>query len=166
MKAKEAIWVAKEKNIETPELTIKGNIIRWPGMMIQLSNVSSVSTTSLELQPFPVLALILLFIGLISFTTNLLLGIVVMAAGIVWIAMWWSSNEERKTTRNLNLMLNSGLNICIRIKDLKFLERVLGVLEQILINGGIGDKNNISINIQNSRFEGNAQVLNDLGINS
>lgn len=133
--------------------------------MVQLSNVSSISMANLTLQPFPKLSILLILVALIGITINPLIGVGLLAIGILWIMVWQADNEERRNTKNLNLMLNSGTNLCIQIKDLKFLERVLGVLEQILINGGVVEQNNISINIQNSTFEGNAQVLNDLSIN-
>lgn len=37
----------KVKSIETKNLMIKGNIIEWPGTMIQLSNISCISTADM-----------------------------------------------------------------------------------------------------------------------
>lgn len=71
----------KEKSIETPELLIKGNIMSWEGMMIQLSNVSCISTAPLELMGFPIGSIVLLFIGIFILEYNAALGMVLVIGG-------------------------------------------------------------------------------------
>ena len=44
-----------DNTIETPSLTIKKNIMTWENTMIQLSNISSISSGNMELIRFPVL---------------------------------------------------------------------------------------------------------------
>ena len=55
-------------------------------------------------------------------------------------------------------------NLQILFINKDFLNRVLSVLEKIIIDGGIGNQN-ISIDLSGSQFAGDAQVLNNLGIN-
>jgi hypothetical protein len=153
-----------EKSIETKELTIKGNIMYWAGTMVQLSNVSCISMSNLMLMPFPKVALVLVLAGCIGFKVNPTVGAALFLVGIGWILYWYSVNESRKKVKNLNLMLNSGINLNIQINNDAFLAEVLEVLQNILIHGGIGKNNNISINIQDNKFEGSSQVLNNLGI--
>lgn len=156
--------MGKEKSIETPELFIKGNIMKWTGTMIQMSNVSYISMASLALEPFRKGIIWVILFGIIGYSIYPLIGIALIVGGIGYVIWWYVENENRKNTKNLNIMLNSGTNLCIQIKDLKFLEKVIAVLEEIIIRGGIGKENNISINISDSQFEGPTSILNDLGI--
>lgn len=64
----------------------------------------------------------------------------------------------------LTICMNSGKNLQILFINKDFLNRVLSVLEKIIIDGGIGNQN-ISIDLSGSQFAGDAQVLNNLGIN-
>ena len=57
----------KEKTVQTPELFIAGNIMAWKDSVIQLSNISSISTVPLALKQFPLWTLIGIFIGLLLF---------------------------------------------------------------------------------------------------
>lgn len=153
----------KEKSIETPILLIKGNIMCWEGMMIQLSNVSCVSATPLEKLEFPKFSLLCLFGGLVSFAANFLVGIFWLIIGCVWIYFWYDTNEKRKLKTVLNVIMNSSDNLCFVVKDKEFLNKILRVLEQIIIDGGVGN-GNVSISIKDCEFSGNAKVLTDVGI--
>ncbi len=54
--------------IETSEseFLIKGNLICWDGMMVQLSNISCISLSALNSPKFPTEIFQLLFYGIIS----------------------------------------------------------------------------------------------------
>lgn len=153
----------KEKSIETPELLIKGNIISWEGTMIQLSNVSCISTSPLELMEFPKLALLFLLGGLMSFRGSAIVGLVLLLAGGAWIYYWYSINEKRKSDTILNILMNSGNSLCFLVNNKKFLNEILEILKQIIIEGGVG-KQNVSINLKGCEITGNAKVLNDFDI--
>lgn len=43
----------QEKSIETPQLLVKGNLIIWEKMMIQISGISYLSEAPLDKLPFP-----------------------------------------------------------------------------------------------------------------
>lgn len=149
--------------IDTPRLFVKGNIMCWDGMMIQLSNVSCISTMSLVRSPFPLYSIALLLIGLFAFKINIFFAILLLAAGAFWIYIWYQTNEERKRNTILNIVLNSGNQLQFTINNKEFLNNVLKVLEQIIIDGGVG-KQDVSINIQGCQITGNASVLNDLNL--
>ena len=151
----------KEKMIETPELTIKGNVIQLPDMLIQLSNVSSISMSNLALKPTPIVPLLLILAAVLFFTVNREVSIIMMIIGGCWIIIWLLENLERSKARNLNIILNSGTILCIQIKDIEFLKKVFNVLKKILIHGGI--EKGVYINIKNSTIKG--EVLNDAKIN-
>lgn len=152
----------KEKSIETPKLLIKGNIMSWEGTMIQLSNVSCVSTEPLEQIEFPKLSILLLVAGFLGLKYNPLIGILLMIGGAAWIYAWYYYNNLRKLDTILNIIMNSGNNLRFIISNKSFLDNVLGVLEQIIIDGGVGGQQNVSINISECEITGNAKVLNDL----
>ena len=59
--------------------------------------------------------------------------------------------------------MNSGSNLQFVISNKSFLDKVLQVLELIIIEGDIG-KQNITINIKGNTISGNAKVLNDLNM--
>ena len=57
--------------------------------------------------------------------------------------------------------MNSGNSLQFLFTNQSFLVKVLHVLEQIIINGGVG-KQNVVINIHGNTISGNANMLNDL----
>lgn len=153
----------KEKSIETPELKVKGNIMSWDGMMIQLSNVSSVSTAPLDQLAFPMLSVLLIFVGIVGLKQELFFGVLLLVLGGAWIYGWYYINNKRKLNTILSIVMNSGSNLQFVISNKNFLDKVLQVLELIIIEGDIG-KQNITINIKGNTISGNAKVLNDLNM--
>lgn len=149
--------------IETPQLLIKGNIMSWYATMIQLSNVSCISTSSLGQTMFPINCVVLFLIGLLMLAFNALVSMIFLGLGVAYIYKWYKDNEERKKRTILNIVMNSGNNLQFVFNDREFLDRVLNVLEQIIIEGGVG-KQNVAINIQGCEITGNAKVLNDLNL--
>lgn len=75
----------KEKTIVTPELSVVGNVMSWKNSVIQLSNISSISTVPLELLPFPTWAIPLILIGTVAFKLSWIAAVVLMASGIIAI---------------------------------------------------------------------------------
>ena len=153
----------KEKSIETPELKVKGNIMSWDGIMIQLSNVSSVSTAPLDQLAFPMLSVLLIFVGIVGLKQELFFGVLLLVLGGAWIYGWYYINNKRKLNTILSIVMNSGSNLQFVISNKSFLDKVLQVLELIIIEGDIG-KQNITINIKGNTISGNAKVLNDLNM--
>lgn len=154
---------SKQMTIETPQLLIKGNIMSWQGTMIQLSNVSCISTRPLTQMPFPAFSIALLLIGLLLFKYNITVSIFSFGIGVAWIYKWYKTNEERKEDTILDVIMNSGDNIQFVFYNRLFLDKVLDVLERIIIEGGVG-KNHVAINIKKCNFAGDAKVLNDLNL--
>lgn len=153
-----------EKNrIETKRLSICGNIMTWDNTMIQLSNVSCLSTAILEDMPFPKYALLLILAGIVMFKFSLWVSLLALALGAGWVYNWYNTNRKRSLQTLLSINLNSGLTLKLLFGDKAFLEDVLRVLEKIITEGGIGD-NNLNIDIFGCKFSGNAQVLNGLNI--
>lgn len=153
----------REKSIETNELKIKGNIMCWNETMIQLSNVSCISTSPIQLEEFPKYSILIVIAGIILLRFNILVSIILLVGGAAWIYIWMNINEARKSETVLNIYMNSGNNLCILFSNRSFLYDVLKVLEQIIIDGGVGEQN-VEINIHNSRISGNARVLDNLNV--
>lgn len=153
--------MGKEKTIETPKLTVKGNIIYWASTMIQISNVSCISTVPLEQMGFPKLTLLLFGIAVLIFKTSPFLGVWLLLGGGIWIIIWLNLNNERKYKTILCISMNSGNTFQILVNDKDFLNEILKVLEQIIADGGI-EQQKLSININDCTITGNAKVLNDL----
>ena len=59
--------------------------------------------------------------------------------------------------------MNSGNNLCILFSNGSFLNDVLKVLEEVIIDGGVREQN-VDINIHNCKISGNAHVLDNLNI--
>ena len=151
----------KEKSIETAQLLIKGNIISCDGMLIQLSNISCISTIALEQLAFPALSIVILLLGFFMLTQKVIVGILLLMVGAAWIYGGYYINNQRKLKKILNIVMNSGNSLQFLFTNQSFLVKVLHVLEQIIINGGVG-KQNVVINIHGNTISGNANMLNDL----
>ena len=154
----------KEKKIETEKFLIQGNILIWESNMIQLSNISYVSTSNLKTLPFPTQSLIIALAGLILLFMIPPAGIVAILVFVAWIFSWYKQNQERSRNINLNILLNSGHAIRMVFRNKEFLQQVLKVLMVIFADGNTHNKN-VSINIKNCTIEENANVLNDLDMN-
>lgn len=85
-----------EKAIETPTLLIKKNIMYWENTMIQLSNVSCISTGNIASAPFPILAALFVLAGFLLFSKSAVLAIVLCVIGAVWLLIWYLENESRR----------------------------------------------------------------------
>lgn len=153
-----------DKCIETKELNISGNIMTWQGTMVQLSNVSYITTQKLNPVKIPWEALILCGVGIVVFTVKAIIGLILLILGGIIFYIWYKENKKRAQSMILTISMNCGKNLQILFVNKDFLNNVLSVLEKIIIDGGIGNQN-ISIDLSGSRFDGDAQVLNNLGIN-
>ena len=153
-----------EKCIETEQLNITGNIMTWQGKMVQLSNVSYITTQKLSPVKLPWSALVLIGLGICMFAFKAVVAFVMIVLGGIIFYTWYADNKKRSQSMMLTICMNSGKNLQILFINKDFLNRVLSVLEKIIIDGGIGNQN-ISIDLSGSQFAGDAQVLNNLGIN-
>ncbi len=150
----------KQNRIYTPQLAIAGNIMSWQNSVIQLSNISSISTVPFELQAFPVWVLLAFLIGMGLFIVSWIMALLVLAVGIVVVGIWYQKNEELKRQRNLVIQMNSGITFNFVFRDLNFLDYVFKVLSTIIAEDNT-DVKNIKINIQNSTISDNAKILPD-----
>ena len=152
-----------EKCIRTMKLNIMGNMMTWQGMLVQLSNVSYITTDELEAIAFPWISIMIIFVGFIFAMISFLFTIVAIALGVGLIYLWYKQEQKRKSSARLTLCMNSGDKLALVFLDRSFLTKVMHVLEKIILEGGIGN-NEITIDLSGAQFHGDASVLNDLGI--
>lgn len=148
-----------EKAIETPSLLIKKNIMTWGNTMIQLSNVSYISSVNRNVLSFPVLTLLMILLGFVFIKSITVLALVLLVAAGAWIYFWYQENEKRKAGAVLTIRMNSGHNLYFTFENKLFLNEVVGALEQIIIDGGANSP--ISINIKDCTITG-SKVLSDI----
>lgn len=151
----------KSKEIRTPELSVAGNVMSWRDTIIQLSNISSLSTVPLELAAFPYWTIIVILVGIFLLQESMAISFVAFGVAAVVIYLWYEKNLELKNQRNLVIMMNSGIVFVICFADKGFLQKVYGVLSTIIAEGNTASKH-IKIDINNSVISGEARILNDL----
>lgn len=152
----------KEKEIDTPELSIAGNVMAWKNTIIQLSNVSSLSTVALDPVAFPLWTILGILIAVVFIPLKLIIvTLLLWIFSAIGIYDWYKKNQEVAKQRNLIIMMNSGKIFVIGFNNKEFLEKVYGVLSSIIAEGN-NSSEHIRININNSTISGEAHVLNDL----
>lgn len=156
-----------ENEINTEKLKIVGNIIKFENSLIQIKNISYITTMKLTKEKFPFLISLIGLLGAVGFikTDYKLLSVLsIIFSGIYIYDQWYRKNRERLTTTVLSIVVNSGNVLEFVVKEKTFLEKIVYVLERIIIENGIEKNSEISINIKDCSFGGDAQVLNNLGI--
>ena len=78
-----------KKSIETKTLKIKGNIMCWDDTMIQLSNVSCISTSPLEQNAFPKYSILMFIVAILLLGRNISVSIILIIGGIAWIYIYY-----------------------------------------------------------------------------
>lgn len=153
----------KELKIGPEKLLIRGNIIAWQDMVIQLSNVSFVSTSEVSAMPFPMYSLIVFLIGIILLYFSLSIGILILILFAVSMVCWYMLNEEHRRGLILTIMLDSGHSFQLIFQNRKFTQEVLKLLMEILTDGNTHDRS-ILINIEDCTIEEKENVINELEI--
>ena len=122
------------KNIETEYLKISGNCMEFKDTVIQLSNISLFSTTDISAAPFPALSIVVILIGLALFNVSVIAALLVLAAGVVWIYLWYSSLQKARELKRLTIVTNSGNTFPIVFIGKTFLSQVINLLTDIVRN--------------------------------
>lgn len=147
--------------IDTPSMYIRKNIMIWENNMIQLSNISCISASDVDDLPYPTWAAVIILVGLVMFKVSALLAIVLLLAGAFVSFQWYTQNQKRKNEAILTIRMNSGSTFYILFNSKTFLQKVLTVLENTIVNGNVPGSVKIDIkdsNIVNSRVLDNAQL--------
>lgn len=142
------IGLAKEKTVETDNLRIEGQLLEWKGVIIQVSNISLITTANLNSTKFPLWTLLAIIIGIALFQFEGLVGLVLIAIAGVVIYLWYADVQRAQNHKYLNILLNSGYTYSILFKNDSFLEEVLKVFSNIFADGSYA-KTNYYIDISN-----------------
>ena len=156
--------------LETTSLTIKGHLLRWNNYVVQISNISLVSSGEKDPPSFPKWILWTTLIGIIIlaygikessgyYSDNelaggmigiaiLLLAIAVIAL-VIWINQVWSCQEEKY----LHIHMNSGSTYSILFKDKEFLEKKVIPMFSKIFEDGAKDNSSFYIDIRNWNIE-------------
>ncbi len=154
-----------EETIKVESLNITHNIMMWDQTMIQISNVSTITTKPRNpVSGYPVAA-ILFFLGLLltQFYFTKVFGFILIAAGI-GIALWcFAENAKRQEQTILTIQMNSGANHYFMVENKNTLNPLLKVLAKIIADGGVGSRS-VSIKMKDCTIQDNAQLFNGVNI--
>lgn len=152
----------KEKVIETDELQIRGHLLRWRDVVIQISNISQIAIGNYPKPPFPLWAVAAILIGMFFWSFNAFIGMIGVLLGGGVIAMWYESWWSRKDHKFLHLYLNSGTTFSFLFEEETFLRKVLDVFANIFEDVERNVNNSITIDIKNCKVSGNGSVIDTL----
>ena len=109
-----------EKCITVDSLNITRNIMMWDETMIQLSNVSAITTRPLNpiYVPWYPAAAVLLLLGLsgIQSYSGKTMGFFMIIAGAVMAFWCFNMNSERKEQTILTVQMNSGVSYFFKVQ--------------------------------------------------
>lgn len=155
----------KEKVIETDELQVRGHLLRWKDVVIQISNISQISVGNYPRPPFPLWTIAAILIGLFVLPYNKFIGVIGLLVGIVVIAMWYESWWDKKDYKFLRLYLNSGTSFFFTFKEESFLRKVLDVFANIFEDVEKNVNNSVTIDIKNCTVTDNGKVIDTVNAN-
>ena len=139
-----------ETTITTNELVIEGHLLKWENVVVQISNISSVTTMKVIPPRFPAMALILTFVGIVLITVDnagssryyyssgsavTAIGIALLILSIIRMLVWYSEAEPLMNKKYLSICTNSGMTYLILFRDEQFREKVLRVFTTIFAKG-------------------------------
>ena len=148
----------KEKTVKTEKLLIQGHLLRWEDVVIQISNISLITSSDVITAQFPTWAGIMAVVGLALLGLVWYLGLILIAIAGFAIFSWYSSVQEAKNRKYLNILLNSGQTYSIMFQSKHFLNDVLQVFANIFEEGSAGGTN-YYINIKDSKIDHNSSII-------
>lgn len=155
----------KEKVIETAELQIRGHLLRWKDVVIQISNISQISIGEYPAPPFPVWPEAAILIGLVLLQFNVWIGLISILVGAVVIFMWYQERQSKKDYKFLHLYLNSGTSFSFVFEQEAFLRKVLEVFANIFEDVEKNVNNSVTIDIKNCTVKDNGAFIGTLNDN-
>ena len=155
----------KEKRVNTPSLSIVGRLLRWEDTIIQIDNISLISTADFQQTSFPLWSLVLILIGLLLIRYSVFVGLICLTGGGLAIWFWNAEVQKTQSYKYLNIQLNSGRVFSLLFENDVFLKQVLDVFANIFEDNDLTDKN-IYIDIRNCRIDDHSNVNIDASHNT
>ena len=151
----------KNREIQTEYLKVHGNCMEFGETVIQLSNISLLSIENIAPTAFPIWGALVALVGLLLLslkaTMAVVLGLILIVGGAASIYLWYNQRKKDEQRKKLVIAPNSGHIFTIVFDDQAFLEKVIGVLKDV-IAGHWGD---VIVNIKDNTFSGNASAIHD-----
>ncbi len=151
-----------EKVIETNELQIRGHLLRWKDVVIQISNISQIAIGNYPAKPFPLWSIAVILVGILILRVNLLIGLLTAFFGSIFIMEWVTQRQATKDCKYLHLYLNSGTCFSFLFQNESFLRKVLEVFANIFEDGEKASNSNVTIDIKNCTVNDNASFVQTL----
>ncbi len=122
----------KEKAFYTSNFKIENNIISFNDVLLQISNISSVSIEPIPKKNFNMWFIIIFVLGLFGATQIdkdiKVIGIFLIIIAVVYVS-WFLWENYGNDAKYLNIFLNSGILYYIICEDEIFLQSVIEVIE-------------------------------------
>lgn len=154
---------SKSREINTDSLKIHGNCMEFLDVVIQLSNISLISTNSVIPTKFPTWSIGAIAIGLICLLLKaapiVILGLILIGGGGGAIYLWYQQIQKEKELKKLVIATNSGQTFSILFYNGEFLKTVIGVLKEIIANPG--HLSDVTFNIKGNTFTRGSAVFHD-----
>ena len=171
----------KEKSIEVDGFTIKGHLLRWKDVVIQIENIALVTAVDVKpsVPPSPpggsapiTYGTALVFVGLYLMSgyygyleafgvIALIVGGIMLLPSIAWIFQIIITPAKKY----LDIYLSSGNRYSLLFEDDAFRQRVLNLFSVIFRDGASEiDVPKITINIKDSKIDGDASIIKELNM--
>lgn len=151
----------KEKTVEVPGFQVKGHLLQWENVAIQISNIALVTSSDVQPTQFPIWGLLIAVLGIALIPFMLPLGLVLLALSAFTFYVWYRENEKKKQQKFLYIQLNSGKSFALLFQSQEFLNQVLQTFSNIFADGG-RTGNNYYFDLKNSRIDRNSSVIQNL----
>ena len=151
---------SRTKNVESSFLKIHDNCLEIENTMIQLSNISLISSADVTPEKFLIYSIALISLGSFlseHFTFPALIAIVL---GGIWIYFWYTSVQEVKEMKRLTIITNSGHAFPIIFENQAFLDKVLDIMKDNIRDPA--HVRNMTINIKECTFSDDASVIENM----
>ncbi len=144
----------QEKTIETANLFVKNNLMCFGEVRLQIANIASIADGK-EYVSFPTGAIYALVAGALLYMIGKqsemfsIIGLVLGLWGAALIVAYIIQKNKGKSF--LIITMNSGQTYKLEVYSDTVLDRILDVLETIIMNGGAENKI-INIDLQNAKI--------------
>lgn len=150
-----------ESIVETVRFQINGGVLKWDNVVVQIKNISYVTTMDVKSVQFPRWTLICELAGLLLLKVNVLMGILAIVIGLLCIWGWYHENEQRKKQKYLYIHMNSGRVFSILFSSSVFLDRALDVFSDVMENGNEAG-NVYNFNLKDCKIDHESSLIGNM----
>lgn len=154
----------KDRTVQAKNLLIRGNLLYWEGVIIQISNICFLTTTNFNTPRFPLWSILLILAGIafLSEAETIIVGLLLLLGAVFAIYSWYKEFQDAKGKKYLTILLNSGYTYSILFNDHSFLSKVFHVFANIL-DEGTSPSINYFIDMVNCKIDNNSSVVAEAG---